>query len=257
MGIATAEILLGICERLLPQLLQPLGERGLGVTRLLAELKGEDNSLGRLVVDLVRPSLNGRHLLELLSLRLESMRMQAPMIGARLAVLDEAPLAVQQQVLFDDLAPPVDSAAWTSLVERLSGRLGAESVASICRRADHQPERAWQARSWIATHRKSARPAKKDLQLKPNVPRPTLLLPMPRAIRVLALAPQGHPRQFDDAGSESHVVRSWGPERIETAWWRGPSIRRDYYRVETEAGAQCWIFRDLRTRRWFLHGWFD
>ncbi len=67
------------------------------------------------------------------------------------------------------------------------------------------------------------------------------------------------------------VVRSWGPERIETGWWKGPSINRDYYRVETDRNQWLWIFRqtipsecdkskaDSRqpsTYQWMLHGHF-
>ena len=69
------------------------------------------------------------------------------------------------------------------------------------------------------------------------------------------------------------VVKAHGPERIETAWWRGPTVRRDYYVVETVAGGRYWIFRRLGFHRpgfrrlgsgpasrpgseWFLHGTF-
>jgi protein ImuB len=61
------------------------------------------------------------------------------------------------------------------------------------------------------------------------------------------------------------VVAHWGPERIETGWWKGPSIRRDYYRIETDQGRWWWIFRNLISRtetaetkryRWMLHGRF-
>ena len=34
-------------------------------------------------------------------------------------------------------------------------------------------------------------------------------------------------------------------------------IRRDYYRVETCAGARAWLFRRRGDGKWFLHGWFD
>ena len=47
-----------------------------------------------------------------------------------------------------------------------------------------------------------------------------------------------------------------GPERIETAWWRGPIVRRDYYVVETLSGARFWLFRSLKGGGWFLHGVF-
>ena len=62
------------------------------------------------------------------------------------------------------------------------------------------------------------------------------------------------------------VVCVQGPERIETAWWRGPCVRRDYFLVECVAdgidGARegsverWWIFRRLRDGAWFLHGLF-
>ncbi len=52
------------------------------------------------------------------------------------------------------------------------------------------------------------------------------------------------------------IVASWGPERIETGWWRGRTVCRDYWRVETESGQQFWVFRSLRTGQWWLQGEF-
>jgi len=51
-------------------------------------------------------------------------------------------------------------------------------------------------------------------------------------------------------------VQHWGPERIETGWWRGSLTSRDYYRVETASGHRFWIFHNLRDRQWYLHGEF-
>ncbi len=56
---------------------------------------------------------------------------------------------------------------------------------------------------------------------------------------------------------EQRIVRRIGPERIETGWWRGHIVARDYYRVETAAGCWFWIFRRLPDGPWFLHGMFD
>ena len=53
------------------------------------------------------------------------------------------------------------------------------------------------------------------------------------------------------------VVRSWGPERIATGWWRAQDVERDYYRAEWEDGTQVWVYRDQRNGRWFFHGFFD
>ena len=48
-----------------------------------------------------------------------------------------------------------------------------------------------------------------------------------------------------------------GPERIESGWWDGHDVRRDYYVARTPAGARLWIFRERRAPGgWFLHGVF-
>ena len=48
-----------------------------------------------------------------------------------------------------------------------------------------------------------------------------------------------------------------GPERIESGWWDGRDVRRDYYVARTPAGVRVWIFRERRTPGgWFLHGVF-
>ncbi len=65
-------------------------------------------------------------------------------------------------------------------------------------------------------------------------------------------------------GITHHVTAHWGPERIETAWWKGSSINREYYRIETDRGLWWWIFRNLASAaqasdaryRWMLHGRF-
>jgi hypothetical protein len=99
--------------------------------------------------------------------------------------------------------------------------------------------------------------------------RPLVLLPQPARIDVLGIAPDGTPARFCWAGRRYSIAHAWGPERIETGWWRrtegnGESkprahafVRRDYYRVETTSGARFWIFRRLGDREWFLHGQFD
>ena len=51
-----------------------------------------------------------------------------------------------------------------------------------------------------------------------------------------------------------------GPERIESGWWDGDDVRRDYFVAETPRGERAWIYRDHRygidDGEWFLHGWF-
>jgi protein ImuB len=109
-------------------------------------------------------------------------------------------------------------------------------------------------------------------------PRPLRLLPRPLPAAVTSIAPDGPPLRFQLDGCEGTapifvsakmglsssamhcehtVVQSWGPERIETGWWRGRAVGRDYFRVEILSGARFWLFRRLRDGKWFLHGVFE
>ena len=48
-----------------------------------------------------------------------------------------------------------------------------------------------------------------------------------------------------------------GPERIETGWWDGEGIARDYYMAVNPRGMRLWIFRNRsRSADWYLHGFF-
>jgi len=48
-----------------------------------------------------------------------------------------------------------------------------------------------------------------------------------------------------------------GPERIESGWWDGAEVRRDYYRASNARGESFWIFREHRgDQGWYLHGVF-
>ena len=57
-------------------------------------------------------------------------------------------------------------------------------------------------------------------------------------------------------GRWQRVNRYWGPERIESGWWRGRAIRRDYYRLELATGLRFWVYKTLPGNRWFLQGNF-
>jgi protein ImuB len=47
------------------------------------------------------------------------------------------------------------------------------------------------------------------------------------------------------------------PERIETGWWDGGEIARDYYIALDPQGVRLWVFRErTEPHRWFLHGVF-
>lgn len=95
-------------------------------------------------------------------------------------------------------------------------------------------------------------------------PRPLLLLPRAEPAKVLALIPDGPPRQFRWRGVLHDVAFAQGPERIAPEWWRQipGDVERDYYVVEDSAGHRFWLYRaglyerGTATPQWFVHGVF-
>jgi protein ImuB len=47
-----------------------------------------------------------------------------------------------------------------------------------------------------------------------------------------------------------------GPERIESGWWDGKGVARDYYVARRHHGARLWVFQERHSKRWYLHGVF-
>ena len=214
---------------------------------------------------LFRPSAAAEHLWQLLRLRLESLRLPEAVTAVRLEVLASAPLAWQQQELFETDRRH-DAARQTALlIDRLSNRLGRQAVVRGVPLSDAQPEHASMYVPLAGEpppprdvrSRSAARRAGTTTRSAPRGDeRPLLLKAQPILLQVRE-GRGGAPQAFRLSGREHSLCGAWGPERIETGWWRTGLVRRDYYRVETSAGSKYWIFRDLRSRRWFLHGEFS
>ena len=47
-----------------------------------------------------------------------------------------------------------------------------------------------------------------------------------------------------------------GPERIESGWWDGEGVARDYFVALAPGGERLWVYRDRVSRHWYLHGAF-
>ncbi len=173
---------------------------------------------------------------------------------------------------------PVPFSRLAALVERLCSRLGGRAVAGVRLRSEAQPELSWHydplvgrrrmptdCRRRLPTpirqcndHKSATGVASYNFNCPSELPpRPLRLLPRPLATAVTAIAPAGPPLRFQFDGCEHEVACSWGPERIETGWWRGRAVGRDYFCVETAAAGRFWLFRRLRDGKWFLHGLFE
>jgi protein ImuB len=259
-----------VLEELAGKLSRQLAARDQGAVLLVCLLRcvGSNTAPGNTVplrIGLLQPSANARQLMELIDLHLETVRLADEVDRVELRVAVAGRLGERQGQLFADRWPS-DPHQIAVLVNRLSSRLGYEQVLRAELRSSPVPERAVR---WLPTTRckvgergrggdgkKSSSRSSTRLPFSPSPCLPLLLHPAPQPLEVVCIAPDGPPQFVWIEKRREQIVHCAGPERIETLWWRGPSVRRDYYRVAVESGSHLWIFRRLADRRWFLHGAF-
>ncbi len=270
-----------ILEQLLPRVIEPLAAQRLGAVELVCRLECPGEAARQLVLRSFRPCAAVGHWLDMFRLRLESVWIRRPVAAVRLAATAWDWLELAQQELFAAAERGGEyglrgGRELAALVDRLTSRLGRQAVLRPELLADAQPEHACQylplgdarpsqlpRRQFSSQRRQSAKPRQAAASERPGTPplssheRPLRLCQPPIELAVLAVVPDGPPLRFRWAGAEEQVARFWGPERIETGWWRSRCVRRDYYRVETAAGQRFWLFRRLGDGHWFLHGTFD
>ena len=224
--------------------------------RLACQLVCQNRRPLKIDLSLFRPTVSPQHLLALAKLQLALVSLPDAVAEIRIRALATAPREQRQGELFGD-APRDQPMQLALLVERLSNRLGREHVVRAELQAEPQAELAYRYRP-LAGETAPAEPASLPSAPLPGpLLRPLRLFDPPQPIDVVGIALDGPPALFHYQRRRHRVARCFGPERIETGWWRGESSRRDYYRVETEEGNRWWLFRRLQDQRWFLQGAFE
>jgi len=179
------------------------------------------------VVGTVAPERDPLRLFELAKLVLEREPIPAPVRAFGLRATQLPPFVPAGRDLFE--TRPAGAMDWPALQARLQARLGEDAVHQWALHADPRPERA----------QRRVRELRGRQPAPPRLPRPAWLLPRPIPLR----------------GPAPRVLQ--GPERIESGWWDGDDVRRDYYVVETAAGQRAWVFCAPGEHGPFmLHGWF-
>jgi protein ImuB len=217
---------------------------------------------------LAAPAREPAHLVTVLRERLARVVLPAPVESILLASKLVTPLAARNL----GLLPGDHDQATVPLLDRLRARLGEASVTRVAPHPEHRPERASRSSGTAATTGPGAKeksreqispgatkgfapegaPATADAPLAsrrlPSAPRPLWLLEPPRPLRT---PPDHRPWVLHD-----------GPERIESGWWDGNDVRRDYFVAESPSGGRIWIYRDGRRGfgegdgAWFVQGFF-
>ncbi len=123
------------------------------------------------------------------------------------------------------------------LLEQLQARLGHDKINGIGFAGDHRPEMA-HVHSELESN---------NTKHHPLFRRPLWLLSEPKRINTQQGVPCYH----------GPVCIEQGPERIESGWWSGHDISRDYYVARDHHGRRLWIYRELQAKHhWYLHGLF-
>ncbi|MEM6987327.1 MAG: DNA polymerase Y family protein, partial [Pseudomonadota bacterium] len=223
-------------------LLQELSEflycRDAGIDRFALLFFHERRAATRIDIGLSSATRDVRRLFFLLETRLQALTLDAPVVSLELRADNWLPFKSITESLIPD-GNSTDSgsdAALDTLLDELQIRLGEGAVGSVSAVAEHRPEYACRYA-----------PLTQVEQTPLNKRRPQWLLDQPLRLPVRDGQPchRGVLRRVD------------GPERIESGWWSGGDVRRDYYIAAAPDGALLWIFHNLNEPdHWYLHGLF-
>lgn len=240
-------------HRMLVEFEGALRGRGAGAQRIVLTLEHGREARTQVALEFASPEREAQFILAIAREKLARTALPGPTIALRLAadaLLERAPRDTSW--LPGERERALDR---ERLVERLAARLGRDRVYGIALADDHRPERDWkksenrgQATFFKVRNSKAARNSPHEkCGLSPVSPRPVWLLKRPQRL----IVQQGMPTL------QGPLEIASGPERIESGWWDGDEVRRDYYVASNALGEAFWIFREHRDpSAWYLHGVF-
>jgi protein ImuB len=216
-------------RRLLADLAVFLQSRNLGVQQfsLILEHQVDQSALS---IGLLSAQNNAGTLFDFCKLKLDSLHVQQTIRALIVHAEQLTEFDPSHKDLFDT---HTSMQSFEALRERLRIKLGSESIYQLQNTPDPRPEHSQKR---VA-----------QLQSASEIPvfHPTMQRPSWLCARAIPLR-------------DCHIEILSGPERIESGWWDGGDIRRDYYKVRTSTGQIAWAFRPAgdTSALWMLHGWF-
>ena len=220
-------------EPLIERCAQFLRKRQAGVQTLQLRLKHREGPATRVQMGLASITSERRRLSDVLGQKLTRLELKAPVRGMELISGSLRGLSASSLDVFAGLTGAGSRDSAPQLVERLRARLGEEAVYGVCLIPEHRPEAAWRR---VHELRLSAAPRAAEGEIEQQMPRPVWLLNEPLPL------------------PKPEILQ--GPERIESGWWDGKGVARDYYVARQPDGARLWVFQERRTKRWYVHGVF-
>ncbi|MEO0529737.1 MAG: hypothetical protein AAF266_04075, partial [Planctomycetota bacterium] len=228
--------------------------RKIGALRLLVEFQ-LDGPLGSglresLTLRMARPTNSPRELFELAILKAERLRLRRPVRGIIAKVGSAVPIEQQQRSLFE-VSQSDSPHALAMFINRIANRVGAERICRVEKRRSIDPQHAYALMPAVDAAPSEFRMTPAERERARRLP----LMLFGDAGEAVGVETDelGTPRQVT-LRNVHQVIRCWGPERVETGWWRRRGRRRDAYWVELDNGSRLWLWFDLRSRQWCLAG---
>jgi protein ImuB len=229
--IRSTEGLLFPLQRMLREFVGFLRARDTGVQRFTVRFIHRDAVATNINVGLSAPDRNSERFLVLTRERLEHATLPSATIALQLSAEEFAmPTALHSDMLS---GAAEQSEEFSHTIDRLAARLGEEQVHGLKAVADHRPESTWAQVTGMAA-------IEMPRQRLDFPDRPLWLLPEPKPLQSGAVPPL-----------------TPGSERIESGWWDGGDVQRDYFIARTPQGTALWIYRDASDGSWHLHGFWS
>ena len=254
------ERLLAALQPTLQQLEEFLRERQRGVMalRLVLQHRGAADSI--CLLRCVVPEYHATRFAALLTARLETLQLAGPVRAMQLVAGRLRRFTAGSGALWapGEHGGAASAAQAPEFLQTLMARLGERAAHGLAQVDEHRPERQSLHAAPLLAEAGGTRMAGgtggSSRTGGPLALRPLGLMHQPVALDALCDA-AGRVRRLRHEGHDLALVS--GPERIESGWWDGMDVARDYYVAATNDGARWWIFRECAApRRWFLHGCF-
>lgn len=244
--VDSAPQLMFMAQRLIRSMDTWLRSRQRGVTEWAVHWQHErrrtlTQAWDHLVLRSTTPTQDVRHLVRVLTERLQHVRLLAPAVALRLELRQHDPLPAPSHSLLPDTVP-TDAERWPQLLERFSARLGADQVLCGVRVADHRPTASQRWAPALQTSRvaEQRQPLAHDAWWQPMW---------------LARRPTVWKASADATG--------WSLKRIDTGWWNltdacHAPVQAVYHVVHSPSQGVVWIAHDPRQTvpSWTVMGWF-
>jgi len=253
-------LLLNACQELLVRLERFLLTRQMAVQHVLFSFFHLQADATHLALGCVQADRAVQHWFDLLQIKFDRLDLPAPVIAIQLRAGRTHRFSAETDILpFNKQAKQQNKLSIAHLTERLSARIGDESVHGITTVAEHRPQYAWRRQDVcgdvphcanVPGHRAGHESLLDELQRNNSLVlrRPLWMLREPR----LLATEEGLPV------CEGILQLLDGPERLETGWWDDDGIARDYFVARNPKGVHLWVYRNRNreSHAWFLHGIF-